>query len=114
MQTKEAWQPRASRICAQVWAGQGQICAGHARTMDTRWHGACESPECPAPAAVAEGPSFVRDHILRGNSLCEGTRLCKTDVQRSWRTHAMNIYAHAKGFVHVDFVDIDATGNLRT
>jgi len=39
MQRKEAWQPRASRTCAQVWAGQGQGDAGHALTMDTRGHG---------------------------------------------------------------------------
>ena len=26
---------------------------------------------------------------------------------------AMNIYAHAQGFVDVDFVDVDAAGNLR-
>jgi len=32
-----------------------------------------ESPECPAPVAVAEGPSFAREHLLRGNILCEGT-----------------------------------------
>jgi len=39
MQTKEAWQPHANRACAQVWAGQVQEDAGHARTMDTRRHG---------------------------------------------------------------------------
>jgi len=32
---------------------------------------------------------------------------------RSWRTHAMNMYAHAKGFVDVDFVHVDAMSNLR-
>jgi len=42
MQTKEAWQPRAlaNRACAQVWAVQVQEDAGHARTIDTRGHGA--------------------------------------------------------------------------
>jgi len=38
MQTKEAWQPRANS--AQVWAGQVQEDAGHARTIVTRGHGA--------------------------------------------------------------------------
>jgi len=41
MQTKEAWQLRANRVCAQVWAGKVQEGAGLARTMDTRGHGAC-------------------------------------------------------------------------
>jgi len=67
MRTKEAWQPRANRACAQVWTGQVQEGAGHALTMDTRGHGA---------------------------------------------HHAMNMYAHAKGFVDVDYVDVDTAGNL--
>jgi len=40
MQTKGAWQPHANRACAQVWAGQVQEGARHARTMDTHGHGA--------------------------------------------------------------------------
>ena len=31
---------------------------------------------------------------------------------RAWRTHAMNMYAHAKGFVNVNIVDVDAAGNF--
>ena len=40
MKAKEASQARANRTCAQVWAGQVQEGAGHARTMFTRRHGA--------------------------------------------------------------------------
>ena len=40
MKAKEAWQACANRTCAQVWAGQVQEGAGHARTMFTRRHGA--------------------------------------------------------------------------
>jgi len=41
-------------------------------------------------------------------------RACAHDgYARAWRTHAMDMYAHAKGFVDVDFVDVDAAGNLR-
>mmetsp|Transcript_45810 Transcript_45810/g.67165 ORF Transcript_45810/g.67165 Transcript_45810/m.67165 type:complete len:101 (-) Transcript_45810:481-783(-) len=32
---------------------------------------------------------------------------------QAWRTHAMHLYALAKGFVDVDCVDVDAAGNLR-
>ena len=31
---------------------------------------------------------------------------------RAWRTHAMNMYAHAKGFFNVNIVDVDAAGNF--
>jgi len=31
----------------------------------------------------------------------------------AWRTHAMNMYAHAMGFVNVDCVNVNAAGNLR-
>jgi len=41
-------------------------------------------------------------------------RACTHDGHaRAWRTHAMNMYAHAKGFVDVDCVDVNAAGNLR-
>jgi len=30
-----------------------------------------------------------------------------------WRTHAMNVDAHTKDLVDVDFVNVNATGNLR-
>jgi len=31
---------------------------------------------------------------------------------QAWRTHAMNLYAPAKGFVDVDCVNVNAAGNL--
>jgi len=41
-------------------------------------------------------------------------RACTHDSHaRAWRTHAMNMYAHAKGFVDVDCVDANAAGNLQ-
>jgi len=41
-------------------------------------------------------------------------RACPHDGHaRAWRTHAMNMYAHAKGFVDIDCVDVNAAGNLQ-
>jgi hypothetical protein len=49
-----------------------------------------------------------------GRASARRCRACAHDGHvRAWRTHAMKMYAHAKGFVDVDFVDVDAAGNLR-
>jgi len=49
-----------------------------------------------------------------GRTSARRCRACAHDGHaRAWRTHAMSLYAHAKGFVDVDCVDVHAAGNLR-
>jgi len=68
------------------------------------------------PALRNQSPPSLRKQSLRAgmDRASAGCRSCAHNEQaRAWRTHAMNMYAHAKGFVDVDFCDVNAACNLR-
>ena len=60
-------------------------------------------------------PSMHKQSLRAGMSRASaGCRSCAhNEHARAWNTHAMNMYAHAKGFVDVDFGNVNAAGNLR-
>ena len=81
MQTKKTWQPRANRACAQVWAGQVQEGAEHARTMDTRGHGA-----------------RMHGHVRARKGLCR-RRLCRRQYSRQFASmRAVQVYGYGQIF----------------
>jgi len=59
----------------------------------------------------------ARKQSLRTGMGRASARRCRTCAHdghaRAWLTHAMNMNAHAMGFVDVDCVNVNAAGNLR-
>jgi len=52
-------------------------------------------------------------HTNMGRASAGRCRACTHDGHaRAWRTHAMNMCAHAKCFVDVDCVDVNSAGKL--